>query len=177
MKYLFYIFNVFGFKICWWACVLGAINNQKFLGPLMIACYLAIHIICIDIKYRKSECYLLTVAAILGTTVDSLMLNMDILSYEGMYKSIPYVAPLWITGMWVGFTATLNHAFKNIMEKYLTQAFLGVVAGPIAYATGNSLGAIKFNSANSDNFTLAIIAIVWGVSFPLLCWASNKIRS
>tara|TARA_X000001036_G_scaffold237212_2_gene221299 strand:+ start:1884 stop:2417 length:534 start_codon:yes stop_codon:yes gene_type:complete len=177
MKYLFYIFNVFGFKICWWACVLGAINNQKFSGPIMIACYLIVHIICIESKFRKSEIYLLSLAAIVGTSVDTLMLNLNILSYAGMYSSAPFIAPLWITGMWVGFTATLNHAFKNIMNKYITQAILGIVAGPIAYATGNSLGAINFNQANSDNFTLFIIAIVWGISFPFLCWASNKIRN
>tara|TARA_Y100001978_G_scaffold120166_1_gene107054 strand:+ start:1363 stop:1896 length:534 start_codon:yes stop_codon:yes gene_type:complete len=177
MKYIFYIFNVFGFKLCWWACVLGAINNQKFLGPLLISVYLIIHIFSISKNLRKAEINLLLIAGILGTFVDSLLLNFNILSYEGMYNSINFIAPLWITGMWVGFTATLNHAFKNIMEKYFTQTVLGIVAGPIAYATGNSLGAIKFNTLYSDNFILLIIAIVWGISFPLLCLISNKIRS
>ena len=176
MKYLFYIFNIFGFKICWWACVLGAVNNQKFLGPCLVLIYLLIHICLIPEKSRKSEIYLLGIAAGLGTLVDSLLLNLNILSYEGMYTQINYIAPLWITAMWVGFTATLNHAFKNIMEKYFTQIILGVIAGPIAYATGNNLGAIKFNAAYSEIYTLVIIAIVWGISFPLLCWTSNKIR-
>ena len=176
MKYLFYIFNVFGFKVCWWACVLGAVNNQKFLGPVLILIYLIIHIYSIPTKTRNSEMYLLGIAAIIGTFVDSLLLNLNILSYEGMYSQISYIAPLWITGMWVGFTATLNHAFKNIMNKYFTQTILGVVAGPVAYATGNNLGAIKFSPQYNDSFTLLIIAIVWGVSFPILCWISNKIR-
>jgi len=176
MKYLFYIFNVFGFKICWWACVLGAVNSQKFLGPSLVLAYLLIHIYLIPSPSKKSEIYLLGIAAVLGTLIDSLLLNLNILSYEGMYSQINYIAPLWITAMWIGFTATLNHAFKNIMDKYLTQTFLGLVAGPLAYATGNSLGAIKFNPLNNDNFTLAVIAIVWGFSFPFLCWISNLIR-
>ena len=177
MKYIFYIFNVFGFKLCWWACVLETVNNQKFLGPLLISGYLTIHIFSISKNLRKAEIYLLLIAGILGTFVDSLLLNFNILSYEGMYDSINFIAPLWITGMWVGFTATLNHAFKNIMEKYFTQTILGIVAGPIAYITGNGLGAIKFNNIYSDNFIILIIAVVWGISFPVLCLISNKIRS
>ena len=177
MKYLFYIFNVIGFKVCWWACVLGAINNQKFLGPLLVLAYLIIHLYSIPNKSRNMEIYLLLIAGIFGTLVDSLLLNLSILSYEGMYNQISYIAPLWNTGMWVGFTATLNHAFKNIMKKYFTQIILGLIAGPIAYATGNGLGAIKFNPIYNENFTLLIIALVWGFSFPFLCWMSNQIRN
>ena len=114
MKYIFYIFNVFGFKLCWWACVLGAVNNQKFLGPLLILGYLIIHIISIPKNLRKVEVYLLLIAGIIGTFVDSLLLNFNLLSYEGMYNSINYIAPLWITGMWVGFTATLNLSLIHI---------------------------------------------------------------
>ena len=62
------------------------------------------------------------------------------------------------------------------MGKYFTQIILGGIAGPIAYATGNNLGAIKFNPMYNDNLTLLIIALVWGFSFPFLCWISNKIR-
>ena len=144
---------------------------------LLILGYLIIHIMSIPKNLRKVEVYLLLIAGIIGTFVDSLLLNFNLLSYEAMYDSINYIAPLWITGMWVGFTATLNHAFKNIIEKYFTQTILGIIAGPIAYATGNSLGAIKFNTLYSDNFILLIIALVWGISFPLLCLISNKIRS
>ena len=78
--------------------------------------------------------------------------------------------------MWVGFTATLNHAFKKIIKKYYIQVILGLIFGPLAYITGNGLNAIIFNPDYSYNLILFIIAIAWGISFPLLCWISNKIK-
>ena len=120
--------------------------------------------------------FLLVVAGIFGTIADSLLLNTNILVYDGMYSSVDFIAPLWITAMWVGFTATLNHAFKKIINKYSIQAILGMIFGPIAYITGKSLGAIEFNSLYSQNNILIIISIAWGMSFPFLCWMSNKIR-
>ena len=176
MNYIFYIFNIAGFKVCWWACVWGATSNQKYLGPFLVLLYLIVHIYSISYQLRNAEIYLLCIAGILGTVVDSLFLNLDFLSYKGLYDNIDYIAPLWITAMWVGFTATLNHAFKKIINKYSIQAILGMIFGPIAYITGKSLGAIEFNSLYSQNNILIIISIAWGISFPFLCWMSNKIR-
>ena len=53
---------------------------------------------------------------------------------------------------------------------------LGLVFGPIAYIAGESIGAIKFNPAYNFNLIIVVIAIVWGLSFPLLCWISNRMR-
>ncbi len=131
MKQIFFLYNVLGFKVCWWACVLGAINGQKFLGPLLVGLYLLVHLYMIPEALRKSEVFLLVVAGIFGTIADSLLLNTNILVYDGMYSSVDFIAPLWITAMWVGFTATLNHAFKNIIKKYFIQMILGAVAGPM----------------------------------------------
>lgn len=176
MKYLFYIYNVLGFKICWWACVLGAISNQKYLGPLLVMLYLSIHLYGVSSELRMSEINLLLIAGVFGTFIDSILLNSSILTYEGLYESIDYIAPPWITAMWIGFTATLNHAFNNIIKKYFTQFVLGLVFGPIAYIAGESIGAIKFNPAYNFNLIIVVIAIVWGLSFPLLCWISNRMR-
>lgn len=176
MKLILFIYNILGFKACWWGCVLGAIYGQKYLGPILVLFYLSIHLYIIPKEFRKSEIYLLLIAGFLGTIVDSMLLNFNILSYAGLYKNINYIAPLWITAMWLGFTATLNHAFKNIMNKYSIQIILGLIFGPMAYITGNNLGAIQFNIVYNQNIILFIIGIVWGISFPLLCWSSNKIR-
>ena len=176
MNFIFFIYNILGFKVCWWACVLGAVSNQKYLGPILVLIYLFIHLYIMSAELRKSEIQLLLFAAILGTFVDTLLLNFGFLSYAGAYNNISYIAPLWITAMWVGFTATLNTAFKKIIKKYYIQAVLGLIFGPIAYITGNGLNAIFFNSNYNQNLILFIIAIAWGISFPLLCWMSNKIK-
>ena len=176
MNFIFFIYNILGFKVCWWACVLGAVSNQKYLGPILVLIYLFIHLYIMSVELRKAEIYLLLFAAILGTFVDSVFLNFNLLTYEGSYANISYIAPLWITAMWVGFTATLNHAFKKIIKKYYIQVILGLIFGPLAYITGNGLNAIIFNPDYSYNLILFIIAIAWGISFPLLCWTSNKIK-
>ena len=176
MNYIFFIYNILGFKVCWWACVLGSVSNQKYLGPILVMIYLCIHLYNVIPELRKSELSLLLFAGILGTLADSILLNLDILSYEGSYNNINYIAPLWITAMWVGFTATLNYSFKKIIKKYFLQIFLGLIFGPMAYITGNGLGAINFNPIYNQKLILIIIGLIWGCSFPLLCWISNSIR-
>tara|TARA_B100000945_G_C20390541_1_gene601983 strand:+ start:637 stop:1227 length:591 start_codon:yes stop_codon:yes gene_type:complete len=176
VKFLFKVYNILGFKICWWACVLGAISNQKYLGPILVLIYLFIHLYAISSNARISEVYLLIFAGLFGTVTDSTLLNLNILSYQGLYEKFNYIAPLWITAMWVGFTATLNHAFNNIMSRYYIQFILGLIAGPVAYITGNNLGAITFSAVYDRNTIIIIIAIVWGFSFPILCWVSNILR-
>ena len=37
------IVNVLGFKISWWACVLGATSGSEYLGPIAMAIFLALH--------------------------------------------------------------------------------------------------------------------------------------
>ena len=176
MNYILFLYNILGFKVCWWACVLGAVSNQKYLGPILVIIYLFIHLYLISAELRKSEIYLLLFAGILGTLVDSFFLNFNLLSYEGSYANITYIAPLWITAMWVGFSSTLNQAFKKIIDKYYIQVVLGLIFGPIAYITGSGLNAIIFNPEYNKNLILIIIAIAWGLSFPLLCYFSNKVK-
>ena len=176
ISYIFPIYNILGFKVCWWACVLGAVSNQKYLGPLLVLVFLFIHLYIMSNELRKSEILLLLVAGIYGTSVDTIFLNLNLLSYEGSYNNSIYIAPLWITAMWVGFTATLNQALKKIIDKYFIQIILGMIFGPVAYIMGNGLGAINFNPECNQNFILFIIAVVWGLSFPLLSWTSNIIK-
>ena len=176
MNYLFSIYNIMGFKLCWWACVLGAVSDKAYLGPVMVSLYLVIHLYSLSSASRIIELYLLVFAGIFGTLVDTIFLNLDLLTYSGSYSNIDYIAPLWITAMWVGFTATLNHAFKKIIKKYYIQIILGLIFGPLAYITGNELDAIIFNPGYNQNLTLLIIALSWGGAFPLLCWFSNKIK-
>ena len=176
MNFISFIYNILGFKVCWWACVLGAVSNQKYLGPALVLMYLFIHLYIMSADLRKAEIYLLLFAAILGTFVDSVLLNFNLLSYAGSYNNISYIAPLWITAMWVGVAATLNQAFKKIITKYYIQVVLGLIFGPLAYITGSGLDAIVFNSNYNQNLILIIISIAWGISFPLLCWFSNTIK-
>jgi hypothetical protein len=176
MSYLFSIYNIMGFKLCWWACVLGAVSDKAYLGPAMVSLYIFIHLYSISSKSRMLELYLLLFAGIFGTLVDTIFLNLNLLTYAGSYSNVNYIAPLWITAMWVGFTATLNHAFKKIIKKYYIQIILGLIFGPLAYITGNELDAIIFNPEYSQNLILIIIALAWGCAFPLLCWLSNKIK-
>ena len=175
MRFVFFIYNVLGFKACWWACVLGAVNGQKYLGPVLVLLYLAIHIYYLPQESRPSEINLLLFAAIFGTLADSLLLNLGLLIYKG--TTFSFLAPFWITAMWVGFTATLNHSFKGLDGKFFIQLILGLVFGPISYLTGKSFGAINFSSQYPESTILIVIALTWGISFPLLYAASKKIKN
>ena len=39
------IFNIIGFQVSWWGCVLGVKSDMTYLGPLLMLCFLTVHIV------------------------------------------------------------------------------------------------------------------------------------
>ena len=39
------IFNIIGFQVSWWGCVLGVKSGMTYLGPFLMLCFLTVHIV------------------------------------------------------------------------------------------------------------------------------------
>ena len=156
------IFNIIGFYIVWWACVLGVFYQFPYIGPILCLLFIFIHI-----KYIATndvELKLIVYTSILGTLVDSSFIITKLLEYQGGYGENTLIAPLWITSMWAGFATSINYSMKWLKGKNLIWFTLGAIFGPLAYITGAKFNVIEFTS-NYD-FTIVVLALAWGISIP-----------
>lgn len=167
------IFNIVGFQVSWWACVLGVKINMPYIGPGVMFLFLLVHFFYFsDGRY---ELKLVLIFALFGTLVDSIFAYSNMLSYKGIYTPDTSIAPLWITAMWCGFCSTVNHSLAWLKDRWVPAFLLGAVFGPLSYITGEKFGAIYFNS---DLFTINIVlALVWGLSIPFIYWVNDRLVS
>jgi len=165
----FNIINLIGFQIGWWSCVMGVKNGLSYLGPIIMVIFLLLHYI-FHPGDRVLEFKLIIIFALIGTLADSILAFSNVLKYNGGY--LPYFAPLWITAMWAGFTATVNYSMGWLKHKLFLQVLSGLVFGPLAYITGQKFDAILFNISFVS--TCIIIAVVYGLSLPLVYYLNSR---
>jgi len=163
------LFNALGFQLGWWLSVLGVMWNMPLLGPVYMALFLVAHHFLLA---GNKEFYLILIAGFGGTLLDSLYTRSGMLSYEGGYGHF-WLAPLWITAMWVGFTATLNHALSWLEKRPLLGFAAGAVFGPLSYISGQKLGVISFNWDLLP--ASAVLALAWGLAIPILYFLNRKL--
>tara|TARA_B100000073_G_scaffold168446_1_gene139394 strand:+ start:299 stop:823 length:525 start_codon:yes stop_codon:yes gene_type:complete len=165
------IFNIVGFQLSWWGCVLGVKNDIAYLGPGLMFVFILIHFYLAN--YNRSELKLIIIFGLIGTLIDTGMAFAGILKYNGTYTPTTFIAPLWITAMWCGFTATVNHSLSWLKGKYFKSGVLGAVAGPTSYWAGVKFDAISFTS--SPIIALITISFFYTVTVPLIYWTNEKI--
>ena len=165
------IFNIVGFQVSWWGCVLGVKSGMIYLGPFLMLAFLAVHVILT--MDNLSEIKLIILFGFFGTIIDTSMAYFGILIYNGTYFPDTYIAPLWITAMWCGFSATVNHSLSWLHNRYVASAALGVISGPLSYLAGAKFGAIEFDAA--PIIALVIISIYYGLTVPLMYWVNEKL--
>ncbi|MCF7824915.1 MAG: DUF2878 domain-containing protein [Candidatus Marinimicrobia bacterium] len=157
-------FNALGFQTAWWLSVLGLVMDAPLVGPLAMTLYLAIDHF--SFTKRQAELLLIFTAMLLGTVVDSLFALTGLISYSGVYPLFPHLAPLWITAMWGGFAATLNHSLAWLRGRPLLGFIMGAVFGPLSYMAGEKFDALQFNLGLAP--TVFILGAFWGIAIPLL---------
>lgn len=163
------LINAVGFQAGWWLSVLGVMVGLPMLGPVYMLLFLGMHYMFFA---SKQEFYLILLAGVVGTVMDSLYTRSGMLSYGGGYEHI-WLAPLWITTMWLGFTATLNHALDWLRERPLLGFLAGAIFGPLSYYSGQKLGVISFHWSAAP--ATLVLALVWGLSIPLLYMINRRL--
>ena len=162
------ITNFVIFQIGWFSCVLGGAHNWPWLGTLVAALLIVIHLW--RVPSPTPELKLLLIAGMLGIIFDSLLVTFNLLQFPSG-TLVEGMAPHWIIAMWMMFATTLNVTFRWLKGQFILAALLGAIAGPLAYYGGAKLGGVMFNQ-----FTLSLIvlALIWGSAMPLLMWLSDR---
>ena len=119
------------------------------------------------------EIYLVLIIGAIGTITDSLLFLSGSFIYAGAYSNEILIAPMWITAMWMGFSATVNHSMSWLKDKWLIMVICGIVFGPAAFFTGEKFGAIEFHL--SALFSVLVIAIVYGILMPSIYFLNRHL--
>lgn len=157
--------NIVGFYAGWFACVLGAADGMPWLGPVVAAPLLALHLALHPA--RRRELGFLVLAAAAGVAVDSGMLLVGVLRFEGSHAVTPMFL-LWFGALWATFATTATVCLRWLARWPLLAAALGAVGGPATYYLGAELGAIGLHE--ELGVSLVALGVEWAIMMPALLW-------
>jgi hypothetical protein len=147
-------FNALWFQGLWFCVVLG----RDRLLPLALL-LLVVHL-WLSGDFRR-ELRQLALVGGLGIAVDALLGAAGVFVFSG-----GVLVPLWLCCLWAGFAAVLGRSLAWLVARPVVSSLAGAVVFPLNYWAGQRLGAVDF--AYSLPFTLATLALVWGVVLPLM---------
>jgi hypothetical protein len=154
--------NFLLFQLAWFSCVLGAANGHPWLGPVVVAGVVLVHLRLVPDS--RAESMMLIAVAVIGTVFDSLLVSTGWLAYpSGQW--VEYMAPYWIIAIWIAFATTLNVSMNWLKLRPVVAAGFGAIGGPLAYLAGEKLGGVIFVAPTA---ALTALAIGWGLMMPLL---------
>ncbi len=148
-------------QVGWFACVLGAARGHVWLGPVVVAVSLAVHVG--RRRERLREGAVLAVSALVGFLVDTALLRAGVVRISG--AAFP---PLWLVALWPNFISTTaeDGILRSLPRRPLLAAILGAIGGPLAYDAGARLGAIALGP--NRLVSLAVVGLVWAAAVPAL---------
>ena len=152
------------FQLGWFACVLG--GNSLWL--LLAGGALLAHLLWIS--RSLAEVRLVVVVCVLGSAVDSLLLNAGVFAF----KQPGILIPFWLVLLWALLAITLNHCLAWTAKPCWRAALLGAIGGSLSYYAGQRLGAVQFPQGLWP--TLPGLGLLWAALFPLLQWIAGKYR-
>ena len=162
------LFNIILFKIGWVAVVFGATHQLAWLGSIVVAFIVLIHL-----KIAVTpilELILISIAALVGFLWESLLVNQHVLVYvDHPAKSI--FAPYWIVVMWILFATTFNISMRWLRQNSILAVGFGAIGSVLSFIAGEYIGAVSFpNTA----LALSIICLGWAALVPIMIQASIR---
>jgi hypothetical protein len=161
--------NVLLYQIGWFAAVLGAARGWPWLGVAVLAAVVAVHLV--RARAPARELALLTLAFAIGAVFETLMVQAGLMRFDGG-ALLAGTAPVWMVALWASFATTLNVSLRALHGRLIAASLLGAVGAPLAYYSGQKLGAVQMVNAGA---ALAVVAAGWAVLTPLLFLAARRL--
>ncbi|MFM9914125.1 MAG: DUF2878 domain-containing protein [Methylophilaceae bacterium] len=159
--------NIAAFQVGWFACVLGGAHGLPWLGLVIAALVLTLHLF--HAHQPRQELYLLIWVFLLGVLFDSVLLNLGWIVFP--HDGLGILPPLWMLTLWLLFATTLNVSLRWMRGRAWLAALFGLIGGPMAYWGGSGLGALQL--AAPLPMTIAL-ALGWAVLMPLFFKLSTR---
>jgi hypothetical protein len=160
---MYFWWMIIGFQVVWFACAWG-ISHQYPLLPLLLS-LVYLNTFMSKQSDKKAAYLFLGKFLILGFIVDSLMGALGLMTFMSSYpQPLEWVQPWWLSFIWLCFAASAKSSFSWLEKRRLIAVILGVIAGPIAYLSGQKFGV--FMDIKPLGFIL--LGIFWGAIMWLL---------
>lgn len=151
--------NLIGYQAGWFATIYGATHEQPWLGPVVVAMLVAVHLFLTSQPLRAAG--LIVIAGVFGAFQENVMLSLGLVAYP----TSPGGVPVWMIALWPLFATTLSVGLRWFQSRLLLVALAGAVLGPLAYWAGAAAGAIVLPDPAAS---LAGLGIAWMAGFPML---------
>ena len=161
--------NFLLFQIGWFACVAGAGWGLAWLGPAFLPLVTGVYFA--TATHRRGAAVLVVGVALVGGLADGVAAHLGYLSFPDTPWAVGPL-PLWMLSLWAMFATTLDRSMGWIRRFPVLAAALGAVAGPLAYAGGERLGALQLGDQ-----AYLWLAIEWGVLMPASAWCAGRLGS
>ncbi|MBE0584688.1 MAG: DUF2878 domain-containing protein [Desulfofustis sp.] len=158
-----WLINLLIYNLVWLICVVGG-NSMAWLGLVLVAGHFLIS------PTRRQDALLAAAVLAVGVVVDG------VLSGIGFFSFIPdqFPIPLWLAVIWLALATLPNHSLGWMKRRPVLSALFGTLGGPLAYWGGARLGAATLNWPLFES--LLLLAVVWGLLWPLIMLLSTKKR-
>jgi len=166
------LINILFFYLCWWLSIYGAINEMYFLGIISVSIYMIFHFSYLSKSYY--EYYYIIICFLISFVPDTVLLNLNLISYNGILSTKYNLLPLWALSLWLCFSLSIFHSFSFLKKKYFISSVLGIVSGPVIYYSCSMAEIIAFKA--NINFILILIAVIWSFLLPLYVFIADILR-
>ena len=159
-------------QVAWFACVLGAAQGNAWIGPAVV--FATVGFAALALGRARETVQLALVAGVIGLVLECIMLASGRVTYAtpGPFATLP---PAWLLGLWIVFSVLPNTALKWLHGRRGLQAVAGAAGAPLAYLAGERLGAMTFHDPVPAS--LAMLALLWAIAFPILMAAAEKMKA
>lgn len=171
MNLLLALAQFLAFDAAWFAAATGGTAGWPWIGSIPAAAIAAIHL-WLNRRQVWPEAKLMLAILIFGVLLEAGLMAGGVISYSGTVPG-QILPPVWIWALWLGFATLPNASLGWLDGRWLTQALLGAVFGPLAYWTGAKMGAAQLPDPSGP--ALAAIALAWALAFPVIMLLSQTI--
>ena len=160
--------NFLLFQAGWFATVMTAGEGHMWLGPLVVALIVAVHLALFSRpEERTYELRYILVVGLVGALADTVLRQLGATSYPSSEATWAFAtAPPWIVSLWVLFAILPHHSLGWLRGRAWLAALLGAIGGPLSYVGGTSFGAVEVG--DRPVFTLGALAVEYALFTPLL---------
>lgn len=156
------LFNFIAFELAWLAAVTGGASGRGLAGSIPALAVVLVHLAASGSGWR-GEAKLIAAVTALGFALETGFINAGLISYAGGEAVVP---PIWIIALWLGFGTLPSASLAWLKDRWIMQALLGFIAGPLTYWGGVKLGAASLPEAAGA--ALIAIGLAWALAMPAI---------
>ena len=168
------VLNLIAFKLGWIAAVGGASRESMWLGPLVVAAIVTLHVALVRDTLR--ELTFVVLVGLAGAVLDSGLHATGLIRYPSSEAAWTLgIAPPWIASLWVLFATLPRFSLRWLADRPLVAAVFGAVSGPLSFLAGSRLGVIA--PGETAWITYAALSLEYALALPLIVRLAPAQRS